>query len=506
MGGKPHTGFVRESSRIGANLVALVVSRFVCLGLSLVQAGIIFHTLSLAGRGQFSFALNYASLFTVFATLGIQRLLVRDISRDYTIAWSYVWTATALVACLSGAVYGAIAGSVFLLGESAAVQWAVLMAALSVVVLWALERPFEAVLMARERMVLVAVVNFVAGILKLLSVYVVMRYTATSAAAHAAIALGNLAGFVFFACAAFYVGGWEWPRIRFSLAVAQVRECFPYMVAMIFSLVYFKSDIAILKWLVERMSGAGAGEEAAGVYGPVLRVTEPILMIASIWGTAVFPALCRLSATASENYARLRKTSVRMALLTAFPMAVGLAFLAAPIMGLMTGDSSEQLVTSVLVLRMLCVVVPFFYLNGVGQEILYATHRNWFVVRCYGLAAAVSVLGNLIAIPLLGVPGVAVAAILANSAVSVLFIWGMQSECGEMGLVSLVCKTAVACLAMGFAAYGLERISLAAGVAVGAAVYVFLQTLLRTLTPMERDLVRRMVAAPLTRRAKKEQA
>ncbi|HEO71960.1 MAG TPA: hypothetical protein ENN80_11910, partial [Candidatus Hydrogenedentes bacterium] len=65
----PEAGeFALESSRIGANLIALVAARFATLAMTLVQMGIIFRTLGVEKSGQFVFAIGYASLFTVFAT------------------------------------------------------------------------------------------------------------------------------------------------------------------------------------------------------------------------------------------------------------------------------------------------------------------------------------------------------------------------------------------------------------------------------------------------------
>ncbi len=484
-------GFARESSRIGLNLAALVASRFLCLGLTLVQAGIIFRALPVAGWGQFGFALNYPALFAVFATLGIQRLLVRDIARNPAIAWTHVGTATAVTAVLSAAVTAVVMASVFVIEPDPMVRAAVFMASLSVIVLYALQRPFEALLMARERMVTIAVVNVAAGAVRLACTAYALSRTPTSAAAHGAIAVGNAIGFVLCVAAAAALTGWARPRVRLRLAWEQISGSLPFTVAGVFSMVYFKSDMSILKWL--------AGESAAGEYTASQRIMEPLLMIAAIWGTAVFPALCRFSVNAPRRYDLLMKTSARLALLVAFPVAFGVGFLGGPILALLTGASPETLREAVFVLRLLCVVTPFFYLNSVGQEFLYATDRNWFVPAAYGLASVVSVACNILLIPRFGVAAVAYTAILTNALISVLFVWAMQSAYGAMGLAGLLTKTAVACIAMGLAAQAVAPASLLAAIVAGAAVYAALQYTFRTLTPLERGLVLGLLRAPFAR-------
>lgn len=488
--GKPD-GFVRESSRIGGNLIAMVVSRFLCLALSLVQMGIIFRALSVDGAGQFGFALNYPALFTVFATLGIQRLLMRDIARNPEAAWTQVWTATAVLGVLSVVVTGVILGSMAVIEPNAMTRQAVFMSTLSVIVLYAVQRPFESLLMARERMVAVSLVNLVGGLGRLAFTYLALRAMPTSAGAHAGIAVGNLLAFALCVAAAIRIAGWERPRVCLRLAWRQIRESNAFTVAVLFSLIYFKSDMSLLKWL--------QGDTATGVYTAAQRVTEPLFMIAAIWGTTVFPALCRFSVHASDSYDRLVRTSARLVLLVALPMGFGMAALAGPVIALLTGAAGGEFAQSVTVLRLLCVVTPFFYFNSVGQEFLYARHRNWFVVGSYGVGSVVSVGANLVLIPRYGAEGAAYAAILANAVISVLFFGGMRAEYGTMRLVSLCGKTVAACGAMAAAAYALAPYTLAGSVAAGAVIYVVLQYLLRTLNAEEQALVGSLVGAGLRR-------
>jgi len=484
------TKFVRESSRIGINVIALVTSRFLCLVLSFVQAGVILRALGSEHFGPFAFALGFSALFTVFATLGIHRLLVRDISRDARIAWTYVWTALVVVLVLSTVVWCAVAGTIYTIDQSPEVRAAVMLAALSLVNLWALQRPFEALLTAKERLVVVACIYFVTSVLKLASVYFVVKRMPSAAAAHGAIALANCAGFAICVGCTVMVAGFERPRVRFALAMEQIRECFPFMVAAICSQIYFKSDVSILKFM--------RGDAPVAVYGAALRITEPIMMVAGLWGTAVFPALCRFSVHVPENYTRLKRTSARLALLLSLPMAVGIAVLAAPIMKLLAGAARfGEFAQSVVVLRIVCVAIPLFYLNGIGQEFFYASHRNWFIVRTYALAAVVSVVGNLLVIPRFGVLGVACTVIAANLAVTLVFICGMRAEFGAMGMVRLVAKTLAACAIMGGVVHTLADISVVAAVCIGGLVYALLQFMLGTLDADEQQFAGRMLRAPL---------
>jgi O-antigen/teichoic acid export membrane protein len=262
----------------------------------------------------------------------------------------------------------------------------------------------------------------------------------------------------------------------------------PFTIAACLSMVYFKADMSILDWLTD--------DASTGIYTYAQRIMEPLLMIAGIWGVAVFPALCRFSIQASDHHSRLMKTSARLVLLVAFPMAFGIAILARPIVALLTGAGPAEVGETVFVLRLLCIVTPFFYLNSVGQEFLYSTHRNWSVVVAYAVGSVISVAGNFLLIPKYRVPGVAMTAIAANAAISVIFVMGMRSEYGAMGLIRLVSKTLAACVVMAAIAYILAGISLAVSILFAGMAYLALQTIFRTLDPEERRLVAAMARAP----------
>src|SRR5690606_30873857 len=201
---------------------------FTCLEFRRVLfRSVVFRALQTTGFGEFSFALSYPALFTAFATLGVHRLLIRDIARDPQIAWREAWAALTLVTILSAAVMAVIAASVFLIEPSPRVRAAVILGAFSIVFLYALQRPFESILIARERLAAVAALNAVGSVLKLAAVYVALRFVPTSAVAQGALALAN--GITLLAClgAAVAVAGWQAPRFDLRRAAAQARLCLP---------------------------------------------------------------------------------------------------------------------------------------------------------------------------------------------------------------------------------------------------------------------------------------
>lgn len=470
------------SGRVGLNAALLVISRVAGLALALVQTGLIFRGLTLEGQGQFGAALGFASFFTVFATLGIQRLLVREIARDGDRPWEAVWTALLVTGVLGSLCLGAI--WLFQWGDP--LQGPAFWAGCSVVFIWAIQQPFESMLIARERMGRVAAATFVTGVVKVALVACLLpgAGAATASGAHGILALANGLGFLLMAGVAVATCGWERPRVHPTAALAQARECLPFTVAMLLGWVYFKSDIVLLEWL--------RGAAAAGIYAPPQRLMEPLLMVASLWGTAVFPALCRLAHTDPGQLPSLRATSIRLAVLLSCPMALGLAVLARPVMYLLTG-ADPALDEYAMLLRVLCLVIPFFYFNSIAQEFLYAARRNWFVVGGLVLAAVVSVSGNLVAIPRWGAVGLAGVAVAANGMLTVVYGVGLRNELAGAMLGGLALRTALAGGVMAVAAWWASDWGLVAAILAGVVVYGMAHGVLGTLREEERGLVRHML-------------
>lgn len=344
--------------------------------------------------------------------------------------------------------------------------------------------------MARERMASLAAVYALTAAMKLAAIYWAMARLPTAWNAHAAIAGANIAGLILIAGLAFRLCGWSRPRVDLRMARRQIRDSLAYTAAMLFSLLYFKSDIVLLKYI--------SGEAAAGQYTPVQRLMEPLLMIAALWGTALFPALCRMAHREDAGMARLQASNLRLSLLVSVPMAAGLFLLAEPILHLLTGDAATY-ADGVLLLRLFALVTPLFYWNSLGQEALYAAGRRWSVAVTYAVAALVNIGVNVLAVPRFGVVAVAWAALLANALISAVFLWKMRRLLGTLRLPGLLLRVAAASAAMGTVAWLLVGQSLALASVAGGLTFAAVLPLLRPFDIFEREMLRAFSFAVLRR-------
>lgn len=452
-----------QARRVGLNTLALFVARLGSAALAVYQVSLIYPSLGTEHAGQYRAAFSFCAMFTVFASMGVHRVLFRDIARAPENAWPLVWSASALTLGLSLITYGGLIG-VFMLADGDPDRgWAVAGAGLWVVVLWALQQPFEYFLMARERMVAVSALNLAVSLLKVIAIWLYLGEGATSFRAHMILSAGALLGLLIFVAAAVLLEGVQWPRISLKSLRGLFEASVPMSAIMLFSMIYFHADLVILTRI--------QGDVAGGIYGLVRQVTEPVLMLAGVIGNALFPALCRHATGDEAQFTALRQSSLRLLLLIALPVATGIAATALPIVQLLSRGEFEAFRPSVEVLRLACAVIPFFYFNGVALEVFLSNHQHWFVVRVYGAAAAACVLLNLFAAAHYGVWGAVAVAILVNAGITAAFALRLRRELGGLRLARFLPSIVIACTVMGAAAHALSSISFVAAVLCGLALF-----------------------------------
>jgi PST family polysaccharide transporter len=200
------------------------------------------------------------------------------------------------------------------------------------------------------------------------------------------------------------------------LARTAVRESLPIWLAGLLSMVYFKGDTILLRWLV--------GESELGAYGAAYKIFEGSQLLPAVLMAAAFPPLAR----ARGDRERRRQWEGMMAgLLLGLGLGVGLLFHAgqARIITTLFGGGFARAVPS---LAILALAVPLMYLNCGLTHFLIARDLGG---RIFVFAAAMVLLNvgvNLIAIPRWGGPGAAWATVLTEVALTGCCLFALSAQ------------------------------------------------------------------------------
>ena len=485
----PDPGVDRDHPNVAAPRVA---KNTVYLALAdIANKVMVFLFFALAARhlgterfGVFSFALAFATMFSVFADLGLGFFTAREIARDASVASRYVGNALAIKIVASALLVGIVSLAVRLLGYPEATVVVVTVVSLfllaSSVLLY-----YGSVFQGFERMEFTALSRVlqtgalvVGGLILGRGAAVTLHYAwlyvgAGYAAAIAAVAIG---------AAVLVKPGL---RLDFREWARMLRAAFPFGLAAMFVVLYYWNGTALLSKL--------RGNTEVGLYSAAFRLVLGVGFLAYAFSGAMYPVMSRLHAGATERLKSSITTSLRYVTILAVPLGVFGLVLAGPIVRFVYGSQYEG---SVAMLRVLALWGGFASLNSMLSNYLYAVNRQRAVVLQSVVALSVNVCLNVTLILLLGGLGVAIS-ITAAEFVGTMLLLSAQRKTAARATLKRLAGYCLKCLvAAGVAvpvAWQIARVHVIAAVAGGLCLYFLLLALLRGFDKADTVMLRRIL-------------
>jgi len=347
-----------------------------------------------AGVGEFQFLVVFTTFLDTLLDFGLNALVAREVSRG-SVGAAAAFRAINLIRLalwLVGLpmvllVYGPLR-SVANLPSDAAVAGLVFYVALLPTVL---SKTATGVLWAAERLELTASVSVLATVLRtVLGAAVLFTGLGLIGLAEASLATNVVTALVLWRLAAVRaIDASEGAR---PVGIVWLREAWPLFVNQLLQGLFFKVDALLLPGL--------AGDAAAGVYAAAYKVSEGAGIVSSSFTLAIFPRLSRTSDLTSAY-----RMALTILLQVAFPLAVGIAILSEPIVGLVGGR--EYLPDSAIALTILICYLPLSYVNGLTQYVLIAAGKQRLLTSAFAIAFVFNVVANFALIPRYGYVGAA---------------------------------------------------------------------------------------------------
>lgn len=194
---------------------------------------------------------------------------------------------------------------------------------------------------------------------------------------------------------------------------AVASAAWPFGLAGVFYLIYFQSDIILIKYLVD--------ESAAGLYNVAFVVMSAIYMFPSVvYQKFLLP---RLHRWAHHDVVKLQKTyrvGNLLTLLTGVAAMIMLWLLAPFVLPLVFGYEYQGAVSLLLILAF---AAPFRFLASSAGAMLVTRNHMRIKVRLMGAAAVFNVVLNFILIPIHGTAGAAVATVASDVLLCALYVY-----------------------------------------------------------------------------------
>lgn len=304
---------------------------------------------------------------------------------------------------------------------------------------------------AAERMEVPAAVEVLTALLSFLARIAVLTLgCGVIGLAWAAVLVSSITALIFFAL---QVRTFFAPTLSFDITAirALVPQALPLMLNNLLSVIFFRFDLFIV-----RAFGGSNADLLAQQYVLPYQLLNIALVLPPAITFAVFPLLARRAGGARSDLANAQRRTLRLLLLIAFPLAMGITLLADDLVWIFARRRFAEYLPSVTVLAVLAWFLPLSFVNGLLQYVLIAIERQTAITRAFVIGAIFNLTANLIAIALairLGRPedallAAAIITILSEVVLYAVFRPVLHQEGLQPVILGLMRQPALASLAM----------------------------------------------------------
>jgi O-antigen/teichoic acid export membrane protein len=353
--------------------------------------------------GEYIFAMPYISIFAYISGIGMDALVIRELSRRGRKRWSEILSyalGTRLICTLAGiglSILGAL-----LLPVGAQQRSLLLLGSVSLLFSFSvngLRMIYSNGFRAEQRVMTLALIEMTNRIITAGLVVVVVVLHLSLVWAYVLMIYSDVPFFilqVWIARRRYHI------RVRLSLTEARkhLLSGLPLMGYNVMVLIGSQIDVFFLMAL--------AGIQSVGIYALAMRITDPLLAIIVAYGTSVYPLLCATFEEGRKRFAALYCEATRVLALAIVPLALFVSVEARQIVFLLGG---QRFTTAEIAVQLLIWAMAATFFGQLAVRACMAANKERLVPYGTAAAAGVNVVTNLVLIPHWNIVGAGVAAV-----------------------------------------------------------------------------------------------
>lgn len=383
------------------NLGSVTTMRLLSAVLSFVLVTILARTWDLGSFGQFSTLFTFFLLLQQLPLMGLHIFVARQISASpaqvvkHAVNSLMFATLTSLLLVL---VVGVLGGILYpkLTGPFWVLAFCCVPTAVTVVA--------ESILVAQERMALIARVNIIENVLRLIvCIALVLARQNLISILLVFLMMRSIAAFIYY-----YElrkdNIWHFLLINYKQQLIYLRKVRIFLPILVFSVAFGKLDVIMLSQFKTM--------EQVGLYIPSQRIFELGIMLPGIIIVVLFPVFTRLFTHAREQYTFFLNYLARMILFVGLPIILIFMFLAKEFLELVFGKQFGQ---TELILQLMSISILIMAIDELMAIAMLAAHKENLDLKSLGISFMVFVLCLLTLIPAFGGVGAAISIVVALS-------------------------------------------------------------------------------------------
>ena len=473
------------AKRIYKNTVYLGVAEVISKILQFVVMLYAANLLSEEHFGKFSFALSLSLIAVILADLGINTLLVREISRSKGLVGKYFANAAAIKIVLSIAAYFVIVGGLNLMNypndtrQIVYVIWAFTILSTFTELFYSVFRAFEMMFYDAFLKVLRMILLTASSLYVLFNGYGVLAFSFTFVLVEFIINIVALC-IVLKMFVRLKTRKEFKSLIDFSLCKSMFKKALPFGLAFVFGNIYFFIGSVMLSKI--------KGDIDVAVYSVAYNIALAILFIPTVYTNAIYPVLSRYYKDSKNELKILYEKSFKYLYIVGLPISVGLYFLSARIIFFFYG---EKYFGSVIALEIISLYLVIKFINFLLGTVLSSIDQQNKRMVGQGFTALVNIFLNLLLIPKIGYVGAAWSTLITEIFLFMIYYLYVSKSMYFYNFINLLIKPAIAVIVMSFFIKFLD-FGLALTVLFSALIYFASLWILKAFDVQDYDIVKRI--------------
>jgi O-antigen/teichoic acid export membrane protein len=396
--------------KIVGNIGWLFFDKILRMGIGLLVGVWIARYLGPEQFGLLNYALAFTGLFSAIAALGMQEIVVRDIVRNPGGAYETLGTAGVLQIIGGLVAYAFILVAIAYMRPNdylaqsivAIIGSTMILEASKIAVFW-----FESQVQSRYT---VWVQNGVFLLFSAIKLILIIYQASLTAFVWVMFMEALLVALILLKVMNKYGFTLGFLKVNAQRARMLLLDSWPLVLASVSIMIYMKID--------QIMLGQMVGDQAVGIFSAATRISEVWYFIPMVVVSSIFPAILNAKEQSKELYhkylQRLYALMVWMSIAVALPMT----FLAIPLVEILYGKAYLE---SGIILSIHIWASVFVFLGVASSRWILAENRQILSLQRSLFGMLINVALNLLLIPLYGAIGAAVATVVAQFSVGMLF-------------------------------------------------------------------------------------
>ena len=378
----------------------LIAERVFKMGISFFVIVFLTRYLGPEKFGILSYAQSYVGLFVAFATLGIDVILVRELTQNKSFDNKLLGTAL-ILKLIASAIAICI---IFILNTFIDDKEAVLLSNIIAIMLIfqsfnIIDTYFQANILSKFSAIANTSTFVLSSSVKAILIYLeadLVYFAYAIVFDSIAIAFGYM---YIFLLQNKSLLSWKYDK---KTAIYFLKNGWPLMIVTMASFIYTRTDLVMIKYLVSN--------EAVGNYAAAIRVSELFYFIPLLIAQSVFPKIIREKIENSQDrYFTLLEKLYKFLVWITMPIALMLFMLNDLIVSMLYG---EKYIAAASILKVLSIGIVFQSIGTVNTKILYAEHFEIKYLYRSILGVIVNIALNFYLIKMYGAKGAAIATLI----------------------------------------------------------------------------------------------